>query len=505
MTRSLRSRLTASTALATTAVLVASGFAVYASVKGALLEEFDRSLEARAHGVASLFEHEFGELEIDLGDRLPEEFLTGDEPEYFQVWIAGGKSVARSPSLGSVDLVRIAGTTDVPVFRTHELPDGRAGRVCGLTFTPHDDFDPEDEEDRADALRRFGTYPPPEEFLDAAPPSLVMTVARSTAEMDRVLSRIRGLLAAVTLSGAVIASLLQRHLVRRGLLPLQSLGASIGRIQAGDLATRLQFENLPRELSPIVTKLNDLLDRLEQAFVREKSFSSNVAHELRTPLAGLRSNLEVSLSRERSPREYREFLNTCLTVCEELQQMVESLLLLARLDANQLVAKRQRVNLTLMARESWQDFEQVALRRRLHVLWDLANEAMVLVDPEHLRMILRNLFHNAVSHVDSCGSLSVRLANSNGQSRLMLRNSGSQVSHEDADRVFDRFWTGSASREQTGQHSGLGLSMVKRLVELNGGEICVRSESQGDFTVEILFAAAAISPEIRNASSVTTT
>jgi signal transduction histidine kinase len=237
----------------------------------------------------------------------------------------------------------------------------------------------------------------------------------------------------------------------------------------------------------VVDRINQMLSRLETAFARERAFTADVAHELRTPLAGLQTSLEVCSSLPREPREYQRVLGQCHRVTRQMQAMVDSLLVLARADAGNLLVKRTAFQLTTLIDEAWQPFTGRAEASGLKV--DRADDfdARVYSDRDKLRQALSNLFDNAVSYADEGGSVTISCDRGEaGSIALRVSNTGSKLSQEQADRACDRFWRGDAARTDTGTHCGLGLAITRELIAVLGGTLRVESTHDGRFIVDLI-------------------
>ncbi len=468
--RSLRGRLLLGTAVGATAVLLAAGVALYLLVRMALSAEFDEALVVQARALTTMVEQDKDEVSFEPADLHMTEFDRADRGEYFEVWLADGRVLARSKSLRGGDLERFAGATGAPAFRTVALPDGRRGRLVGITFIPRS----EDNEGEA-----VGTRPA------ASPVTLVL--GRETAALDRTLARLRWLLGGVWAAMLAVVLGVLAWVVRRGLRPVQQLAAEIGRVDAADLSTRIRSAGVPEELLPLVHRLNELFARLEAAFQREKAFAADVAHDLRTPLAGLRTTLEVSLSGRREPARYRESMADCLAITRQMQAMVENLLSLARAESGGITIAAQPVDAGGVLDECWKLLSDRATARGLEVEWQTMRPCMLRTDREVLRQIVQNVFDNAVTHADTGGRVRIEAVSDDGRIRVRVSNTGSQLSQEQAQRAFDRFWRGDVSRADPGAHCGLGLSLCRRLTELLGGTIAVESAAGGMFTVTLEF------------------
>jgi len=434
MRGSLRTRLVLSTALATAAVLAAAGVLLYGLVCGGLLDQFDRALLDKAQLLASAVERERGKVELEFDELDMREFRQPQPPAY--LWLRGsdGSALFRSSSAEAPDLEGIGPPDESPALRPVTLPGGRAGRAVAIRFVPRAD---EDDETEADGEPGGGKTP-------IAGPWLTLVLARETAPVDATLARFRSALIAVGLAAMGVSAGLLWLFVRRGLRPVEGLANQIARLGEQDLSVRVEAPDAPRELQPVVGRLNDLLHRLEAAFERERRFSADVAHELRTPLAGLRSTMDVSLTKPRDAAEYAESLRRCLRITIQMQAMVEHLLALARLDAGRIVT-----------------------------------------DPALLGLIIRNVLENAVLHADEGGTVTFVTRVGANATEIHASNTGSRLSQEQAEQAFERFWRGDAARTDAGVHCGLGLPLVKRAAEALGGAVQVRSTAGGEFHITV--------------------
>ena len=473
--RSLRSALILGTILGTAVVLVAAGALLYSFVRAGLVAEFDQSLADKARLVASTTDQTADGVELDFQELDLRGFGAADPSSYLEVWAADGSPLFRSPSLGQGHLERVAGTVDSPAFRWVSLPDGRPGRLVGITLAPR--VDEEDHDDRPEARDE-----PPSDWPLR---TVTLVLARHTGPMATMLSRLRTLLALVGLVTVAVTAVVLWSVVRRSLRPLDHLAGQIGELDEQDLSARVEMPRPLRELVPLTHRLNGLLARLEAAFQRERSFSANVAHELRTPLAGLRSTLEVALSPPQRSSRFREALGDSLQITTKMQAMVENLLWLARVEAGQVAARAEPVPLSDLIRAAWKPLAEAAEARRLDVQWALRITAPVMTDPHLLGQAVRNILENAVEYADEGGRVNIETLVADHRAAIRLTNTGSAVPADQAERVFDRFWRGDAARTATGNHCGLGLPLARKLAAILGGSVEVRSSVGGEFEITV--------------------
>jgi two-component system sensor histidine kinase QseC len=285
---------------------------------------------------------------------------------------------------------------------------------------------------------------------------------------------------------ATLASLgVLAWLVRMGLKPVDRLARRIGLIDEGQLSARIDPTESPRELSAIVTRLNEMLARLDAAFHREKTMTANVAHELRTPLAGIRSTLEVALSRERDSETSRQVMSECLQICTQTQRLVETLLAMARMEAGKDSIKSERTEVGALLRMAWKPHAELAREREARVLWEVERDLQIETDAEKLQVVFANVLENAAHYVDTGGTITIHGGRSNGRFQFGVSNTGNRLAIDEVSRVFDLFWRGDASRAATGTHCGLGLPLCKTVLERLGGTIHAESTPDGRFVVSV--------------------
>jgi two-component system heavy metal sensor histidine kinase CusS len=472
--RSLGRTLLVGTTVGTTVVLAAAGAVLYLLVRAGLFDEFDRSLVDKARTLASAIEQEEGKLDLEFEELDLYEFQSADRLGYLQVSAADGAVLYRSPSLGGADLEAVAGLAESPPVRWIGLPRGQRGRAVSVTLTPKIEAAETDKEGGVGRRRD----------PSAGPVTLVM--ARDTARIDALLFRLGILLALVGLLAVAVSAGVLCLVVRRSLRPVRRLAARIGQLGQEDLSARIDATDVPAELHVVTARLNDLLHRLEAAFQRERAFSADVAHELRTPLAGLRSTVEVTLSRLRTTEDYQKALADCLRVTAQMQAMVEKLLELASFETGEVRVELEPVLPNELIRAAWGSLQQSAAARRLQVQWNLGPPQPVVTDSSLLDLILRNVLENAVEYADEGGTVTIETAGKDHQAEIRVSNTGATLSQEEAEHVFDRFWRGDAARSGTGVHAGLGLSLVSRATAILHGQIRVESRTGGEFELTVI-------------------
>jgi two-component system, OmpR family, heavy metal sensor histidine kinase CusS len=472
MTHSIRTRLLAGISVGMALLLIVFSFVIYGAVRRSLIKQFDASLLSTARMLAASVEQDKGNIGLEIESQQVPEFQKTKRPTYYELWRQDGTVAAKSPSIGTEDFLRANGFTETPVFQTLNLKDGRPVRAVGFKFNPR----------MADSEEK--KYERPDEA-----PQLTLVVARDAGVMQRNLQFLRRLLLIASASIIVLSFIVGGFVVRQGLAPLNSLAAEIAAVKENNLTSRITAKTLPTEIQPIRSRLNEMLARLEASFNRERQFTANVAHELRTPLAGIRSTIEVILTRVREQGEYQVALSDCLTIAKGMQNMVDNLLALSRIETNQATFRRDRVRVAEIIDSCWRLLSHRADERRLNFENSIPAEMTCNSDADGLSMIMSNLLDNAVEYTNQGGQIKAEGQQVGNKIEITLANTGCRLSSEEVSQVFDCFWRGDSSRTDTGTHFGLGLALVQRIIIALGGSAAVEVQPGGVFTMRIVLPA----------------
>ncbi len=275
---------------------------------------------------------------------------------------------------------------------------------------------------------------------------------------------------------------------RRGLAPVRALARLTHGISASRLGQRLPPESVPTELVDLALAFNDMLARLEGSFRRLSDFSSDLAHELRTPISNLMTQTQVAISKARSADQYREVLYSNLEEYERLARMIADMLFLAKADNGLIVPSSEMVDLAAEARELFGFYEAFAEERGVSLV--LAGGGTVPGDKLMIRRALSNLLSNAMRHTPRDGAVKVLIdQDESGETRLAVENPGEDIQAEHLHRLFDRFYRVDPSRQKASEGAGLGLAITKSIVEAHRGTIQA-SSSNGSTRFAITFPAA---------------
>lgn len=461
MMRSLRTHLLAGIIGGMILLLIVFSLLIYVVIRSTLVKQFDTSLASVAQILAAAVEIDPNGIEIEIGVQQMSEFNNPDHPMNYQIWKLDGEVVSRSSLLGTGDLPCFHGSLDKPVFKVFPGPEDHPYRAAGTTFLPRIETDE------------------PNDAVETAEQPLILVVTRDAHGLYGQLSFLKWLLFGAASLNAGLALIIGTYVVRRGLRPLNTIATEIAAIREDNLATRITAQRVPTEIVPIKSRLNELLSRLEASFDRERQFNADVAHELRTPLAGIRSTIEVALTRNRDATEYQAALSNCLEITKGMESVVNNLLMLARLETQQISIKTEPVQLSELIDYCWRCFSKKADERKMAFENQIPSELICHTDPEHLSMVFSNLLDNAVEHADQGGQIRTTARRIGESVEIAVSNTGCQLTAEQVSKVSDCFWRGDSSRSDAGVHCGLGLALVQRIVKALGGTFSVQLE-QGD-------------------------
>lgn len=267
-----------------------------------------------------------------------------------------------------------------------------------------------------------------------------------------------------------IAILVAWLAVRWGHIPIRRANAKIRAITASQLDTRLNPWEVPIELEETVASFNNMLGRIEDAFEQLENFSADIAHELRTPVTNLTTQTEVAVSQSRSADEYREVLYSNLEEFGRLSRMINDMLFLAQTENDSHNLALENVNLmdTIQALfeyfEAWVEEQGVSLKLE-------GRAAPIQADREMLRRVLSNLLSNAVRYTQRGETVTVRLSQDEQTTTISVENPGEKIPAQELPRLFNRFHRGDPSRQGKGDGAGLGLAIVRSIVEAHLGAV----------------------------------
>lgn len=276
-------------------------------------------------------------------------------------------------------------------------------------------------------------------------------------------------------------------LSRRALSPVDALVRTARDIGGINLDRRLPKLTTGDELQRLSDTLNEMLDRIEETFLRVTQFTADASHELRTPISLIRTEAELALRRSRGEAEYRESLRAILLEAERTTAIVEQLLNLARADSGRETLRMKVLNLSDVVREAQASWQQVAEIRNLQLSTTIASDIFVVGDAGSLRKVIDLLLDNALKYTPSPGSVELSLQQKGTNAALAVQDSGQGIPEDEQAKIFERFYRVDKARSRAQGGAGLGLAIAKWIVTQHRGMIAVKSElgTGSTFSVEL--------------------
>jgi two-component system, OmpR family, heavy metal sensor histidine kinase CusS len=315
-------------------------------------------------------------------------------------------------------------------------------------------------------------------------PQVVVAASLDTAHHQAFLRSFLRTLWLFVAGAAALSGVLGWAAARRGLAPLRAMREQAQVVTAQQLSHRLPLESAPVELAELAQSLNDMLARLEKAFHRLSDFSSDIAHELRTPVSNLMTETQVALSRQRSADDYRSILESNAEEFGRMARMISDMLLLAKAENGLGMQAREIVDLAAEVLVLFDYYDAVAEEKGLRLM--LEGDGEVSADRLMLRRALGNLLSNAVRHSSANTTLNVVISKSTEMVSVCMKNTGDTIPQEYWERVFDRFFRVDNSRQRSSEGTGLGLAIAKSIVGAHGGSITAASmDAVTTFTIRL--------------------
>lgn len=307
---------------------------------------------------------------------------------------------------------------------------------------------------------------------DEAGNNLVM-VAERTEDRDEMAADIIGNLLKPLLISLPLLALLLWIAVARGLRPLVKLTREVEQREPDNLAP-LDLASAPREVAPLIDHLNKLFVRIDASMQKERRFTADAAHELRTPVAGIKAQAQVARAAT-GDAERTHALDSAILGCDRAAHLIDQLLTLARMDTlgDEII---QSCPLRSLAAEVIAEIAPTALNTGVRLELNEGDEGVVRGDPLLLRILLRNLIDNAVRHTVTGTTVQVSVTHQHGQICLSVSDDGPGISAADLARITERFYRPVGT---SGSGSGLGLSIVKRIAEIHAATLKIAAQQAG--------------------------
>jgi heavy metal sensor kinase len=447
-TRSIGFRLTLWYVTILLTSLVVFGVSVWISMHRSIQHAVDDELRERLSGVSRFFTGLLSSgAEEDIEREFEEHSSFTSHGELLQVVDSGGNFIYRSEGLRDLN---------ISVPRPQRLASAHEFATVNVGAT---------------RFRTLSARVPVQGRLYS------VGIARPMTEFDEVFEKLQWIALSLIPLVLILATAGGYWMSRRALAPFDEITRAARSIGIQNLAHRLAVPRTGDELQRLSETLNDMMQRLDTAVKRITQFTADASHELRTPIAVMRTTAEVALRRDRSATEYREALSQVLAELERTSGLVENLMLLARADSGAEALSKRPTDLAQSVREACTQGQTLAAARDILFEFALPEERIpVEGDAQALRRLFLILIDNAVKYTASRGSVSVSLTSTDGIAIGEVRDSGIGISRDDLPNIFERFYRADKARSREMGGAGLGLSIARWIVENHHGEIKVESE-----------------------------
>ncbi|NOZ26162.1 MAG: HAMP domain-containing protein [Nitrospirae bacterium] len=317
--------------------------------------------------------------------------------------------------------------------------------------------------------------------------SRILRLGYSLQKVDAELRELRKLFFSLLPFILITVVVFGYNIAGRTILPVVRLTETADKIKKGDLKERIQLDYPGLEIRNLVRVFNDMLDSIQRHVEGHKRFTSDVSHEIRSPLTALKGSIEVTLRRRRKPEEYEEVLKKNLFEVNRLHKISDNLLLLARADHDIIELRNSWVDINELLGLIVERHRNKILEKSLSVMEEYQEPLEFLCDRDLLDEALSNLFDNALKYTPDNGTITVKTEQSFNGITVSFHDTGPGIPERDRERVFERFYRVDKTRSRLSGGSGLGLAITKWIIETHGGSISVKNHDDGGaiFTITL--------------------
>ncbi len=453
LVNSIKGRLLLWIFVSVTMLFAGFGYALHRKLHYVVEDSLDRMLHANLQFVKGLVHsHDGVTIECESNEFMQGDYMTPDSGHYYKV-ILDGELLAAADSLPDKNFNLTSGEPLEHHAKAKEWvyqttgANGEPLRVLQHDFT----------------------------FMDK---SIRVEVAEDISENILMIHRLSNYFLIVTPVVVVLIALISVTIASLSLRPLKKFSAALEKISHKNLDVRLEEQTQVRELQRLAGKFNSLLARLHQAFEAEKNLLGDAAHELKTPLAVIKAECDIALSKSRAADQYAGSLKEVRTVADAMLEQINGLLILTRLDSGILDAGTfTQISLNSCVENAVWMAEPLAKQKNIAISIAQNSEMKVLGDKETLTEAVLNLVENAIKYNHPGGFVAVKLTKRANMAEIVVIDTGMGISEEDRERIFDRFYRSAAARNSEG--SGLGLSIVRAIAQTHQGDVAVEAPPDG--------------------------
>lgn len=285
----------------------------------------------------------------------------------------------------------------------------------------------------------------------------------------------------------IITSLGGYFILTKALRPVKNAAQTARTISTEDLSLRIDNRGRRDEIGDLIRTFNDMIERLEKSVEQIKNYSTEVSHELKTPLTIIRGEIEITLRKERQKEEYRKTLQSVFDEAVKLEKMVNSLLLLSHIITHSDHFTLGQVPLDEMVLKTFEQSVALARKKKINLVMNRIDPVSIIGEETLLNRMIMNILENAIKYTDAGGTVELALENRKNGTVLTIRDNGVGIPRRAIPRVFDRFYTVEKDARGEVGGLGLGLAIVKRIADIHGASIKIQSQPSRGTLVKIIF------------------
>lgn len=459
---------------------------LYQNLDKKLHNDLDELLRSRAKGIIDSIDT-YWETErieaVEEGVKL-DAFSKTNNINFAKIAQRWVEERSKDPRLVNV-IVRIFDARGKLIASTKDIPDNLHARKNILTHAPEmnghfETVTAELRSGRQQTLRTFTIA-----VIENNNIAYIVEIASLLSSIDSTMKDFRLLLFILLPATVFVTGIIGAFLAKITLNPVDRMINTMHQITAENMKQRLAIPDTKDEIRRLADTFNEMLSRLEDSFSSQRKFIEDLTHELKTPLAILKGELEVSLKKVRSNEEYHSILLSNLEEVNRITGIVEDLLILARFDSNVITLEMKPLDITSLVSEITEDITVLARQKNIDFTVSGDGKIHVSGDREKLKRLFLNLLVNAINYTPQSGKVQIHVTKNGDYAKISVSDTGIGISDDELPHIFDRFY--HVDKLRTGSGSGLGLSIAKSIAEAHRGRIEVRSRpgAGSTFTVFI--------------------
>jgi len=472
--------------LALTVIISLFSISLYSNFKNNLYADLDDLLQSKTEGIADSIDtywetEKLDTLEADIKQdvfskinninfvKIAQRWVKekSNDPKLIniivQIFDAGGNNIASSKNIPSIMVLSKEALNYVLKGNGHfdnlniELPDRKTLSLRALT-TP---------------------------VIENGKVTYIIQVTSPLAQVAAALNRLRFILLLLLPAAIFLTGIVGLFLAEFTLKPLKKIIKTVRQITAENLKLRVDLPDTKDEIKRLADTFDDMLEKLDQSFSSQQQFIHDISHELRTPLTILKGELEVTLKKVRSQKEYESILFSSLEELNKINRIIENLLMLARFENKEVSLEIKPLDLNQLTQDILDDVKILSGHRGIQINFSPQESIILEADESQLRRVILNILDNAVKYTTGNGKIFVKLEKDNNAAKIKISDTGIGIAKENLPFIFNRFYRVDKSRNTNG--FGLGLSIAKSIIETHRGKIEVESQpNQGTtFTISL--------------------